>query len=78
METFIQFMILVTSLGSAWLLGAKEISQRRWGFVVSLIGQPFWFWTAWYHRQWGVLAGVFWFAFCGLRGIRSHFAKDCG
>lgn len=71
-DFLVQSVIVLTSLGSAWFLGLND-PRRRWGFVISLIGQPFWIWTAIQHRQWGVLFGAFWFAYCGIRGVRSHF-----
>jgi hypothetical protein len=32
----------------------------RWGFVIGLATQPFWFYTSFRHRQWGIfIASIF-------------------
>ena len=32
----------------------------RWGFVLGLATQPFWFYTSFRHRQWGIfIASIF-------------------
>ncbi len=40
--------------GAAAVVGVN--SGAAWGPLVGLATQPFWFYTTWKHRQWGVLA----------------------
>lgn len=73
---FVQVMILVCSSTVAFLVGSKKAKVRRVGFVVGLIGQPFWLATAWTHGQWAIFALCFWYAFCYARGIWNITAKQ--
>ncbi len=56
MELISQIAIFV--LGSmAIFLVANKI---KWGFVLGLLSQPFWFYTAYHNEQWGM------FLLCGI------------
>ena len=68
-----QIIIMVMSCGSIFLLSSKRLF--RWGFVVGLMGQPFWIHTALTHEQWGILAVSLWYTIAHVRGIRNHFKK---
>ncbi|MCK4626034.1 MAG: hypothetical protein KAV00_12030 [Phycisphaerae bacterium] len=69
-----QIGIFVFGLSAIWLLSGDK-SYGKWGFLLGLLGQPFWFWTAATHRQWGVfvLATAYTFAWC--HGIYTHILK---
>lgn len=69
MTTFVQLMIFACSGTVAFCVGSKSNRVRRIGFVAGLIGQPFWFWTAWANGQWAIFMLSFWYAFCYCRGI---------
>lgn len=49
-ETVCQVMIALLGLTSAWLL----VQKNRWGIVVGLLSEPFWFTTTIRNQQWGV------------------------
>jgi hypothetical protein len=53
----------------AMLLG----SGSRWGFVIGLATQPFWFYTSFRHRQWGIFFASIFYAFGWAMGVYRNF-----
>ena len=53
----------------AMLLG----SGSRWGFVVGLATQPFWLYTSFRHRQWGIFIATIFYAFGWAMGVYRNF-----
>lgn len=49
-DTISQFAIFTLGAGSIILVAKKN----KWGFVLGLFAQPFWFITAFTNQQWGV------------------------
>lgn len=49
-DTISQVAIVVLGLGAIVLVGQKN----RWGFVLGLASQPFWYITTYLHEQWGL------------------------
>lgn len=69
----IQAFIFILSLVGFFLLSGK--TARHWGFVVSLCAQPFWLWSSWTSKSWGIgLLAVF-YTILNIRGIRHHWPK---
>lgn len=71
LDTISQIVIFVFGALSIILVGRKN----RWGFVLALLAQPFWFYTAYKHRQWGILAANFVYAVSWLYGFYQWFIK---
>jgi hypothetical protein len=65
----IQTAILVITGSVAFLIGSKKPVVRKIGFAFGVIGQPFWFWSAWDNTQWGIMILCGWYAFCYGRGF---------
>ena len=53
----------------AMLLG----SGSRWGFVIGLATQPFWFYTSFRHRQWGIFIASIFYAVGWAIGVCRNF-----
>lgn len=72
-----QAIIISCTSVAAWLISRKD-DQRKWGFVIGLAGQPFWFWSTLSANpvQAGVLAVSLFWTYCYTRGIYNHFALD--
>jgi hypothetical protein len=71
-DTLCQVVITACSVATIWLQGYTSFRRKRIGFAISLCAQPFWFWTAWTHGQWGIMFLAGWFTFCNVRGIWKH------
>ena len=63
-----QFAIFMGPIG-AMLLG----SGTRWGFVIGLATQPFWFYTSFRHRQWGIFVASIFYASGWAMGVYRNF-----
>ena len=54
-EKFSQYMVFVLSCAAIILVSLPAAHPwQRWGYVVGLLSQPFWIYTAIYHKQLGV------------------------
>ena len=45
----------------------------RWGFVLGLATQPFWFYTSFRHRQWGIFIASIFYALGWAIGVYRNF-----
>ena len=66
-----QIAIAVLGLASIFLV-AKKI---KWGFVLGLATQPFWFITSYLNGQWGVFVLSIGYTFVWCFGIYEWFYK---
>ncbi len=65
--------VAITFLGAgAIILVAKK---NKWGFVLGILSQPFWFITSYVHQQWGVFLVSIIFTISWLLGIYEWFYK---
>ncbi|MFZ3237199.1 MAG: hypothetical protein WA184_17760 [Stellaceae bacterium] len=48
-------------------------SGSRWGFILGLAIQPFWFYTSFRHRQWGIFIASFFYAVGWAIGVYRNF-----
>ncbi len=68
-----QIGILVFSCASIWFLARPKAGIRRIGYVLGLMGQPFWLYATITKAQWGMVAVSVWFTYCHCRGIYAHW-----
>lgn len=54
MDSFCQIWIMFFGCAAIWFVGRLE-KWKRWGYIFGLISQPAWFYTAYTHKQWGIL-----------------------
>jgi hypothetical protein len=55
-------------------LGFLMIAKRqRWGFVCVLVTEPFWFYSTWQSRQWGMFFLTVIYTISMLLGIDDRF-----
>jgi hypothetical protein len=50
-----QFVIAFTGVIALLFIQSKLISLREWAGFIGLAGQPFWIYTAYQNKQWGIL-----------------------
>jgi len=71
-DSALQIAIAVLTITAAYLI-ATTGPWQRWGFVVGLISQPFWFAAAWRARQFGVLLVAVFYTGAWVQGIYLRF-----
>jgi hypothetical protein len=68
--------MVIFGCGAIWLLGRRE-EWRRWGYVTGLISQPAWFFSGFYHNQWGLESvGLLFFDSCLSRIVIPYHARN--
>ncbi len=70
-----QVAIFIFGMGGVWLANDPRPNVRKFGCISGLISQPFWFYTAWQHQQWGILAASFLYTFSWGRGFYYQWVK---
>jgi hypothetical protein len=64
-----QLVIALTGVISAWVLNSPTERVRRWGCIIGLIGQYFWFQSTWSHAQWSMFAVTVGYTVAFMRGF---------
>ena len=65
--------VAITLFGTSAILFIAK--KNKWGFVLGLASQPFWFITAYIHEQWGVFLTAIIFTINWIYGIYNWFYK---
>ena len=71
-DSWLQIGIAVLSIVSMFLLAMLE-PWNRWGYVVGLAGQPFWFIATWRAQQYGMLVVSTFYTAALVLGVVNHF-----
>tara|TARA_B100002049_G_scaffold38583_1_gene25673 strand:+ start:4127 stop:4462 length:336 start_codon:yes stop_codon:yes gene_type:complete len=69
-----QIAIMILGSAAIWFVGRKE-QWKRWGYILGLIGQPFWFYTAYTNEQWGILIMCLFYTYSWVQGIYNYWIK---
>lgn len=69
--------ILATVLGGVaiWLVSRKE-HWKRWGYIVGLFSQPFWFITLVINKQYILIGLCCWYTYSWAQGIWNYWIKE--
>lgn len=73
-----QVAIALFGTSAIFVVGSRRLSVRRWAYVLGLLSQPFWFYTTYTHRQWGIFALCFVYALSWVRGFYNHWIRTEG
>ena len=68
-----QWFILICSCLSILLFSTKK--WYRYGFVIGIIGQPFWIYATYVGEQWGMFLVSIWYVIFQIKGICNHFER---
>ena len=68
-----QIAIALTGAVAVWLSQDKRDTWRKWACIFGLIGQPFWFYSAWQAGQWGIFALCFLYTYSWARGFKNNW-----
>lgn len=70
-----QIGIMLFGCSAIWVVGRKE-KWRRWGYILGLCSQPFWFYSAYQAEQWGILCLCLWYTYSWGQGIWNFWIKS--
>lgn len=71
LEVASQVVIPILSGASVWAFAGK---RHRMGFICGLCGQPFWLYSTFTGKLWGMFAVSLWFTANHIRGLINHKA----
>lgn len=69
-----QIGILIFGCSAVWFVGRKE-RWKRWGYILGLCSQPFWFWTTITHEQYGIALLSLWYTYSWGQGIYNYWIR---
>ena len=75
MEHLCQTMIFVLGGLTVWLISFKSRKVRLAGFVVGVLSEPFWLYSAVTNAQWGIVILCVVYTGAYLNGVRSHWKR---
>ena len=67
-------MIFLCGSLAIWFVSRKE-DWKRWGYIIGLIGQPFWIYTAYQQHQWGLFLLTLIYTYSWSQGIYNYWIK---
>jgi nicotinamide riboside transporter PnuC len=71
-DTISQIFIAIFGVAAVILVAKKN----KWGFVLGLLSQPFWFITSFINKQWGIFFLSIVYAGSWILGIYEWFYKN--
>ncbi len=69
LDNICQVSIIFTGALQAWLFTRADIELSTLACVVGLVGAPFWFYTSYKNKQYGIFAVAIWYAYCFIDGL---------
>ena len=69
-----QIMIFTCGASAVWLV-ARLDKWKRYGYILGIIAQPFWFYTTFTHQQYGITILSFWYTYSWGLGIYNYWIK---
>lgn len=69
-----QIFIFIFGVSAILLVGRND-KWRKYGFIFGLIGQPFWFYSAYHTQQWGVLLMCLFYTYSWSLGFYNNWIK---
>ena len=74
MDAISQIGIFLFGASAIWFVGRKE-KWSRWGYVLGLIGQPFWFYTTITYEQYGLVVLCLFYTYSWGQGFYNFWIK---
>ncbi len=69
MKDAVQGALLTLSAAGAWFVTEPMMRQRRIGYLLGLLSQPFWLWATYTADQWGMFVLACWYTVVWSRGV---------
>jgi hypothetical protein len=74
LDIIIQTFIFVLSASAIWVVGS-DAKWSRYGYILGLCSQPFWFYSTITKEQYGMLCLTIFYTYSWGRGFYNHFIK---
>ncbi len=70
-----QIIIGLTGVTAIFLTQSTKQEFRKYAPIFGLIGQPFWFYSAYTSEQWGIFVLCIFYTFAWAKGIFNFWIK---
>lgn len=70
-----QIVIAFTGVTAIWLSQDKRDDFRKYACIFGLIGQPFWFYSAYTAEQWGIFVLCIFYTWAWFKGFRNNWVN---
>lgn len=67
-------MIFVLGSGAVFLLNLNN-KWSKWGAIIGLLSEPFWFFSAWQSGSWGIFAVSFIYTISYINGVYNFWFR---
>lgn len=74
-DTLAQIGVAFTGLTAVFLTQSKRETWRRAACLFGMAGEPFWFYTAIAHHQWGIFVLTFFYTFSWGKGVWQYWIQ---
>lgn len=68
-----QIVIAFTGVVAIWLSQQSDENWKRYACIFGLIGQPFWFYSAWQAEQWGIFTLCIFYTYAWATGFKNNW-----
>ncbi len=68
-----QIVIAFTGVIAIWLTQQKNEKWKKFACLFGIIGQPFWFYSAYTNEQWGIFILCIFYTYSWLLGIKNNW-----
>ena len=70
-----QIAIAATGVIAIWITQQHRQSIKKYASIFGLVGQPFWFYSAYTTEQWGIFALCFFYTYAWCVGFYNGWLK---
>jgi len=70
-----QIAIAITGVVAIWLTQDHRENWRKYACLFGLVGQPFWFYSAYSAEQWGIFILCVFYTWAWFKGFRNHWME---
>lgn len=70
-----QFAIALTGVVAIWLTQQSNRSLTKYACLFGVVGQPFWFYSAYMNEQWGIFALCTFYSYSWGLGVYNNWIK---
>jgi len=68
-----QIAIALTGGLAIWLTQQSNEGWKKYACILGLLGQPFWFYSAYMAEQWGILALTLFYTYSWFVGFKNNW-----
>lgn len=71
-----QIMIALTGVTAIWLTQQSNEAWKKYACLFGLVGQPFWFYSAYVAEQWGIFILCIFYTYSWYLGLKNNWLNN--